>query len=413
MDRTAGQRRSRRQFLTFLAGSPLLAGMSRSALLDAFAQNTTASTAAPGDVIASAKDAVNVFDFEAVARKNLPPAHWGYMASGVDDDATLRANREAFGHYQIRPRRMVNATKTDLSTELFGTTWDSPVFICPVGGHKMFHPEGEIAVARAAQSRKTLQILSTVTTSSVEDVIKARGGPIWYQLYPTSSWDVRSKLVKRAEAAGCPVLVLTVDLSGGRNMETAERFRRMDTRRCESCHEPGPNGVYSRRPMFAGIDMTGVGVNDPALTWDDVKRLKDSMKMKLVIKGIDTREDAELCLKYGVDGVIVSNHGGRATETGRATIDALPEVVQAVGSRIPVMVDGGFRRGTDIFKALALGARAVGVGRPYVWGLSAFGQPGVEAVLDILRRELEMVMRQSGVRSIHEIGAAYVSAARR
>jgi len=187
----------------------------------------------------------------------------------------------------------------------------------------------------------------------------------------------------------------------------------MDTRRCESCHEPGPNGVYARRPMFAGIDMTGVGVNDPALTWDDVKRLKDSMKMKLVVKGIDTREDAELCLKYGVDGVIVSNHGGRATETGRATIDALPEVVQAVGSRIPVMVDGGFRRGTDIFKALALGARAVGVGRPYVWGLSAFGQTGVEAVLDILRRELEMVMRQSGVRSIHEIGAAYVSAARR
>ena len=165
--------------------------------------------------------------------------------------------------------------------------------------------------------------------------------------------------------------------------------------------------------MFAGIDMTSVGVNDPALTWDDVKRLKDSMTMKLVVKGIETREDAELCLEYGVDGILVSNHGGRATETGRATLDILPEVVQAAGGRIPVMVDGGFRRGTDIFKALALGARAVGVGRPYVWGLSAFGQPGVEAVLDILRRELEMVMRQSGMRSIREIGTASVTAARR
>jgi isopentenyl diphosphate isomerase/L-lactate dehydrogenase-like FMN-dependent dehydrogenase len=410
---TMNQARSRREFLTFLAASPLLAGFSRSALLEAFAQNTTASTAAAGDVIAAAKDALNVFDFEAVAKKNLPPAHWGYMASGVDDDATLRANREAFAHYQIRPRRLVNATKLDLTTDLFGTTWDTPVFICPVGGHKMFNPEGEIAVARAAQTKKTLQILSTVTTSSVEDVIKARGGPIWYQLYPTSSLEVRQTLVKRAEAAGCPVLVLTVDLSGGRNMETAERFRRLDTRRCESCHEPGPNGVYARRPMFTGIDMTGVGVNAPALTWDDVKRLKDSMKMKLVIKGIETREDAELSLKYGVDGILVSNHGGRATETGRATIDALSEIVQAVGNRMPVMVDGGFRRGTDIFKALALGARAVGIGRPYIWGLSAFGQSGVEAVLDILRRELEMVMRQSGVRSVREIGAASIVASRR
>ena len=406
--------RSRREFLKFLAASPLLAGSP--ALLQAFSQNAGAAPAVSGtvsDVITSPADALSVLDFEPAARKVLPPAHWGYMATGVDDDATLRANREGFAHYQIRPRRLVDVRKTDLTTDLFGTAWETPIVICPVGGHKMFHPEGEIAVAKAAKAKHHLQILSTVTTSSVEDVIKARGGPIWYQLYPTTSWDVRQKLVKRAEAAGCPVLVLTVDLSGGRNLETAERFKKLDTRRCEACHEPGPAGVYKRRPMFDGIDMTGVGVNDPALTWDDVRRLKDSMRMKLVVKGIDTHEDAELCLKYGVDGIIVSNHGGRATETGRATIDALPEVAQAVGGRIPVMVDGGFRRGTDIFKALALGARAVGVGRPYIWGLSAFGQPGVEAVLEILRRELELVMRQSGVRSIREIGAAYVTSPRR
>jgi len=393
--------KSRRDFLRFLAASPLLAGSP--AVLEALSQ------ASLNDVIGSPADALSVLDFEAAARKVLPPAHWGYMTTGVDDDATLRANREGFAHYQIRPRRLVDVRKVDTTTELFGSTWGTPIVLAPVGGHKMFNPEGEIAVARAAKAKGHLQILSTVTTSSVEDVIAARGGPIWYQLYPTSSWDVRLKVVKRAEAAGCPVLVLTVDLSGGRNLETADRFKKLDTRRCESCHEPGPTAVYKRRPMFDGIDMKGVGVNDAALTWDDVKRLKDSMKMKLVVKGIETHEDAELCQKYGVDGIIVSNHGGRATETGRATIDILPEVVAAVGSRMPVLVDGGFRRGTDIFKALALGARAVAVGRPYIWGLSAFGQPGVEAVLDILRRELELIMRQSGVRSIREIGAAYVT----
>lgn len=393
--------KSRREFLRFLAASPLLAGSP--AVLQALSQ------ASLNDVIGSPADALSVLDFEAAARKALPPAHWGYMTTGVDDDATLRANREGFAHYQIRPRRLVDVRKVDTTTELFGSTWGTPIVLAPVGGHKMFNPEGEIAVARAAKAKGHLQILSTVTTSSVEDVIAARGGPIWYQLYPTSSWDVRLKVVKRAEAAGCPVLVLTVDLSGGRNLETADRFKKLDTRRCESCHEPGPTAVYKRRPMFDGIDMKGVGVNDAALTWDDVKRLKDSMKMKLVVKGIETHEDAELCLKSGVDGIIVSNHGGRATETGRATIDILPEVVEAVGSRMPVLVDGGFRRGTDIFKALALGARAVAVGRPYIWGLSAFGQPGVEAVLDILRRELELIMRQSGVRSIREIGAAYVT----
>ena len=392
---------SRRDFLRFLAASPLLAGSP--AVLQALSQ------ASLNDVIGSPADALSVLDFEAAARKALPPAHWGYMTTGVDDDATLRANREGFAHYQIRPRRLVDVRKVDTTTELFGSTWGTPIVLAPVGGHKMFNPEGEIAVARAAKAKGHLQILSTVTTSSVEDVIAARGGPIWYQLYPTSSWDVRLKIVKRAEAAGCPVLVLTVDLSGGRNLETADRFKKLDTRRCESCHEPGPTAVYKRRPMFDGIDMKGVGVNDAALTWDDVKRLKDSMKMKLVVKGIETHEDAELCLKSGVDGIIVSNHGGRATETGRATIDILPEVVQAVGGRIPVLVDGGFRRGTDIFKALALGARAVVVGRPYIWGLSAFGQPGVEAVLDILSRELQLIMRQSGVRAIRDIGAAYVT----
>jgi len=287
---------SRRSFLKFLAGSPLLAGMP-----------IAVRALAQGD-IDKAVDALDVFDFEVLAKKALPPAHWGYMATGVDGEETLKANREGFTRYQLRPRRFVDVSRLEMSMELFGARYNSPIVLCPVGSQKAFHPDGELGAARAAQAKGNLQILSTQTSYGVEEVIKARGGPIWYQLYPTSSLEVRQTLVKRAEAAGCPVLVLTVDLSGGRNMETAERFRRLDTRRCESCHEPGPNGVYARRPMFTGIDMTGVGVNAPALTWDDVKRLKDSMKMKLVIKGIETREDAELCLKYGVDGILDEVH---------------------------------------------------------------------------------------------------------
>ena len=391
---------NRRAFLKFLAGSPLLAGFLplREALRQTMAQ----------DVISSPAEAINVFEFEAAARKALPPAHFGYLATGVDSDATLNANREAFSRYQLRPRRLIDVSRIDLTTELFGAKWETPIAIAPVGSQKAFHTEGEIAVAKAAQTKKTLQILSTVTTSSVEDVTDARGGPVWYQLYPTNKWEAAQKMVKRAEAAGCPVLVLTVDLLGGRNTETQEIFRRLDTRQCASCHSPSPSAYYRRKPMFNGIDTAGLTLNSPSLTWQFVRRLKDLTPMKLVLKGIETREDALLCLENGVDGIIVSNHGGRAEESGRGSIDCLPEVINAVGDRIPALVDGGFRRGADIFKALALGARAVCIGRPYVWGLAAFGQVGVERVLDILRRELELVMRQCGARSLKEISPAFI-----
>jgi len=390
----------RRAFLKFLAGSPLLAGLMP--LRDAFLQTAD-------DVIKSPADALNVFEFEAAARKALPPAHFGYMATGVDSDATLKANREGFAHYQLRPRRLVDVTRVDMSTEIFGTRWDSPIVIAPVGSQKAFHPEGEIAVARAAQSSRTLQILSTVTTSSVEDVTAARGAPIWYQLYSTNKWEATEKIVKRAQTAGCPVLVFTVDLPVGRNTETQELLARTDTRQCANCHTPRPGLDYRRKPMFNGIDMSGLALSSPAHTWEVIKRLRDVTSMKLVLKGIETREDAALCVENGVDGIIVSNHGGRAEESGRATIDCLSEVIQAVGGRIPVLVDGGFRRGTDIFKALAMGARAVCIGRPYIWGLSAFGQPGVERVLQILRHELDLVMRQCGTRSLKEITPAFIA----
>ena len=385
---------NRRRFLRFLAASPLFA--------PAWAQENA-------DVIADPKDALNVMDFEAVARKALPPAHWGYMATGVDDDATLKANREAFRHIQLRPRRLVDVTRADLRTELLGTTWETPIIICPVGGQKAFHADGELGTARAAKSKRVVQILSTVTSTPVEEVGKELGRPPWYQLYPTSRWEVTEKLVKHAEAAGCPVLVLTVDLPAGRNTETATRFRRMDTRNCATCHGPAGPGSLTRRPMFAGIDTSGLTVYGPAVTWESVRKLKALTPMKVMLKGIETREDAQLCRENGVDGIIVSNHGGRAEESGRATIDCLPEVVDGAGGRLPVIVDGGFRRGTDIFKALALGARAIGIGRPYIWGLAAFGQPGVERVLDILRAELTLVMRQCGTRSIAEITRSHIA----
>jgi isopentenyl diphosphate isomerase/L-lactate dehydrogenase-like FMN-dependent dehydrogenase len=392
-----------------VAASPLLArGTAR--WWSTVAEAATSDRGAPEPtLIASPNDALNVLDFEPVARQILPPAHYGYLATGVDDDATLQANRAGFSKFQIRARRLVDVSRIDTSTELFGTTWKTPIVLAPVGSQKAFHADGEMASARAAGARGHLLILSTGTTTSVENVTSARGGPIWYQLYPTDTWRITQALVKRAERAGCPVLVLTVDLPAGRNTETEARFARKDTRQCAGCHQ----GFFRRKPMFDGLDLRGVSFSFPGLTWEFVRRLKDTTKMKLVLKGIETREDAALAVQHGVDGLIVSNHGGRAQEGGRATIECLPEVIDAVQGKIPVLLDGGVRRGTDVFKALALGAKAVGIGRPYIWGLAAFGQPGVEKVLDILTRELALMMRHAGVTSLGKLDRSFVIDGRR
>jgi isopentenyl diphosphate isomerase/L-lactate dehydrogenase-like FMN-dependent dehydrogenase len=362
-------------------------------------------------LITAPEDALNVFDFQAVARATLPPAHYGYIATGVDGDATLRANRTGFAKLHVRPKRLVDVTNIDMGVELFGERWDSPIVLSPAGSQKAFHPEGEAAVARAAAVKNHLQLLSTVTTTAVEEVAAARGAPVWYQLYPTSEWRITEALLRRAEGAGCPVVVLTVDMPVLSNRESGARWARIDTRDCGTCHAgPGDfTGSLVRKPMFDGLDVTGVpGLDQPALTWDFIRRLKDNTDMRVVIKGIVTREDAARCLEYDADGIIVSNHGGRAEESGRATIRSLPEVVSAVAGQVPVLVDGGFRRGNDVLKALALGATAICIGRPYLWGLGAFGQPGVEAVLDILRRETELAMRLAGTPTIDDIDGSTV-----
>jgi len=396
----------RREFLKFLAGSPLL--LAYPSLLEAFTQAPTAQAAAA--TLASAADALDVFDFEAVARRMLPPAHWGYMATGVDGEETLRANPRGFDRYQLRVRRFVDVSRIEMGMELFSQKFTSPVVLCPVGSQRAFHAEGELAVARAALAGGQLQILSTQSSTPIEDVVKARGGSgVWYQLYTTNSWDVTTKLLKRAEAAGCPVVAVTVDLPAGRNTETDLRMARIDTRACASCHGgsgPAADGrTVGVKPMFAGLDMKNVTLTSATLTWDFVKRVKDVTKMKVLIKGLESADDATLAVSSGADGIIVSNHGGRATETGRPTIDALPEVVQGAGGRIPVLLDGGVRRGTDVFKALALGATAVGIGRPYIWGLSSFGQAGVERVLQILNTELRLAMVGCGTLSLKDITA--------
>jgi len=403
----------RRRFLKFLAASPLLA-RGTAQWEAAFAESTANDSGAPErTLITSPHDALNVLDFEPVARQTLPPAHYGYLATGVDDDATLQANRTGFSKFQIRARRLVDISRVDTSMELFGTTWKTPIVLAPVGSQKAFHADGEMASARAAAARDHLLIFSTGSTTSVENVMSAHGGPIWYQLYPTDTWRITQALVKRAQRAGCPVLVLTVDLPAGRNTETAARFAKKDSRNCASCHQPGWPGFFRRKPMFDGLDLSGVSLSFPGLTWDFVRRLKDTTKMKLVLKGIETREDAALAVQHGVDGIIVSNHGGRAQEGGRATIECLPEVVDAVQGKMPVLVDGGVRRGTDVFKALALGAKGVGIGRPYIWGLAAFGQPGVDKVLDLLTRELTLMMRHAGATSVGKLDRSFIIDGRR
>jgi 4-hydroxymandelate oxidase len=405
---------SRRRFLQYLAASPLFGSMS-TPLFGAEAPSKWPDpmiwTEAAADPIKSPKEAINVFDFEPAAFHNVPPAHFGYMASGLDDEVTLRANREGFLKFQLLPRRLHDVSKVDMNVEIFGTRYDTPIFICPTGGNQFFHPDGELAVARAARAGNHLQILSTSANYAVEDVTKARNAPIWFQLYASPRWEVAQALIKRAEAAGCPVLAVTVDRVAGRNQETLFRLMRSDTRDCSACHDRSSFAArVARRHNYDGIDLSGISGSGEAanLTWDTIKRMRDITHMKIVLKGIVRPDDAELAVENGIDGILVSNHGGRGEDNGRSTIDALPDILAAVKGRIPIIVDGGFRRGTDVIKALAMGATAIGVGRPYLWGLGAFGQEGVERVLDILRTETRVAMQQCGVRAVGELNPGFV-----
>jgi isopentenyl diphosphate isomerase/L-lactate dehydrogenase-like FMN-dependent dehydrogenase len=276
---------ARREFLKFVAASPLLP----------YIQNGPGGS----DLITDPASAINVFDFEEVAHRKVTQGHWAYMASGVDDDATLRANREIFKRVQLRPRRLHDATQVDTRVDLFGTAYDSPIFLCPTGGERSVHPEGELSVARAAARRGT--------STPIEDVNKALGRPVWYQLYAPSRWDACEQLLKRVQDAGSSVVLLTVDNTTGRNSETYRRTRPKDISGCASCHGPGePPGPVGERPMFRGIDMAGVRAPNPAMDWEFVDQLRNFWRGKLIIKGIDTHEDARSAVEHGFDGGVQS-----------------------------------------------------------------------------------------------------------
>jgi len=410
------QAASRRKFLQFIAASTALGYADKLAFAETLLPKSKLpdpmiwAPLDPANLIKSPKEAINVFDFEPVMRQNVPPAHFGYMASGIDDEVTLRANREGFLKFQLRPRRLVDVSKVDMSTDILGVKYASPIMIAPTGGHKAYHLDGEEGVAKAAKAGNHLMILSTQTSTGVEDVIKARGGPVWMQLYATNKFEVAAHHIRRAENAGCTALAVTVDRSGGRNQETLFRLTRTDTRECKACHDrtsiATDQGV---KPMYQGVDLSGLrNIQSSTMSWDYLKRLRDLTKMKVVIKGLLAWEDAKLAADAGYDAIIVSNHGARSEDSGRSTIDALPEIVEAVNGRMPILIDSGFRRGTDICKALCMGATGVAVGRPYLWALGAFGEPGVERMLELLRLELFGIMQQVGAPSIKALTPAMV-----
>lgn len=394
----------RRTFLSYLAASPLLGA----SLLNMSSTKVSVEQAGLNsfyktdfsEIIDSVDQALNVFDFEKVARKVLPPAHYGYVATGVDDNLTEKANREGFSQIQLRARRLVDFNKLDMSVELFGERWPSPIALAPLSSQASMHADGEVATARASRATQTLQIHSTFSSRAIEKVNEAYDRAVWFQLYAANQWQTTLKMIRRAETVGCKVLVFTVDMPGGSNRELAERYRRLDNRNCQVCHTQ----TYFDKPLPRDIDYDIAKI----LSWSDLQRIKDSTSMKVLVKGIVTAEDASLCVENGADGIIVSNHGGRAAETGRGSIECLPEIVAEVGGKLPVLIDSGFRRGTDVFKALALGADAICIGRPLMWGLASFGEEGVSAVIKLLRAELALIMKKTGALNCEQIDSSFL-----
>ena len=409
---------SRRDFLRMLAATPALPYLTLSpAIVSAFGQEPFRESPEVAKVISSPSEAMTVFDLEAAARKKQHYGHVAFLA-GTEDEGTYRANRGGFDVYQLRVRRLVDINKIDMSLSLFGLKLLTPVILCPCGSIGGLHPDGEIEVARGAKARGQEFAYSTAASKSIEDVVAAKGGPVWFQLYRSPDWNMTLAMIKRAEASGSQILAWTVDSQGGGKRSVLARARRQDRQFCGGCHTLNPNdqgiegigggNFISTKPMYRTKPLGPPKLEGAAATWEYVKRLKDATTMKVVLKGIVTREDAELAVEFGADGVWISNHGGRMENSLRSTIECVPEVVAGVAGRVPVIVDGGFRTGTDIFKALALGADVVGVGRPYLYGLGSFGKEGVETVMDILDSELTMVMRQAGTPSLAHITSNHV-----
>jgi 4-hydroxymandelate oxidase len=355
-------------------------------------------------------NAANCEALEPAARTVLSEAAYNYYAGGAEDETTLRANRAAFGRFYLRPRVLVDVGEIDTSVEILGERVSMPILVAPTAFQRLAHPEGEKATARAARAAGTLMVASTLSTTSVQETAAAAPGPLWFQLYVYRQREITRALVERAEAAGCTAICLTVTVpvQGNRERDTRTGFRLPPELEMA-------NFTGMRQAAFPG-DAGGSGLEafisrefDPTLTWSAVEWLRSITRLPVVLKGVVTPEDAALAVEHGADAVIVSNHGGRQLDYAEPTLLALPRVAEAVGERIPVLMDGGIRRGTDVVKALALGARAVLVGRPILWGLAAGGQAGVEQVLGMLGGELRRTLALLGRASVRAVDAGTIT----
>ncbi len=353
---------------------------------------------------------INLFEYQTLASQQIQPMAWDYYASGSWDEITLRDNRAAFDRYKLRPRMLVDVSQRDLSTQILGQSLPLPILIAPMAFQCLAHPEGEIATAKAAASVGSVMVLSTLATKSMEEVASVKNQTHqWFQLYVHRDRALTRALVERAHAAGFQALCLTVDapVLGKREKDIHNQFvlppdmelANLSTLKdLEIPYKAGESGLFA---YF-------VEQINPALTWADLEWLQSLSPLPVVVKGILRGDDALRALEHGAKAVIVSNHGGRQLDGAIASIDALSEIVAAVGDKVDVLVDGGIRRGTDVLKALALGAKAVLLGRPVLWGLGVGGEAGVQHVIELLRDELDLAMALSGCAKVQDIDSSLV-----
>ena len=336
---------------------------------------------------------LNVADYERLAGAKLDPGAYGYYAGGADDELTLRDNIAAFRRRQLRPRMLVDVDACTTATTVLGHEIELPVLVAPVAFQRVAHPDGEVAMARAAHAAGTIMCLSTLATSTPAEVATV-GGPLWFQLYVLRDDRVTQDLIAQARDSGFSALVLTIDapVRGNRERDARSGFAIPPELRVTALGR----GNVTPREVFEQISAS--------VTWRDLERIAGAAGLPLLVKGVLTAEDARLACEHGAAGIIVSNHGGRQLDGVAATIDALPEIVEAVGGRVEVLVDGGIRRGTDVVKALALGARAVLAGRPLLWGLAVDGEAGARDVLRILQAETRNALQLTGCVSPDAVG---------
>jgi isopentenyl diphosphate isomerase/L-lactate dehydrogenase-like FMN-dependent dehydrogenase len=351
---------------------------------------------------------LTVDDYEALARGRMERSAYDYYAGGAGDERTLAANRAAFDRIQLRPRVLVDVSAVDTATSVLGQAVELPVLLAPTAFNRLAHPDGELAAARAARAAGTVMIGSTLSTCALEDVASACGGGLWFQLYVYKDRAMTQELVARAERCGYQALVLTVDtpLLGRRYRDVRNNFVLPEGISMKNFEAAMTNAA--RWGAHSSFSAYVHDLFDATLTWSAVEWLRAQTRLPILLKGILTAEDAEMAVRAGASGIIVSNHGGRQLDGALASIDALPEVVAAVAGRAEVLMDGGIRRGTDILKALALGARAVCIGRPYLWALAADGEDGVRSVLRLLREELALAMALSGRPTVAAIDRSLV-----